>query len=194
MLADAAFGGASSWALRRSVFLSRLSVLGSAAWMTKLLRPAGLLAVWRALTGCPELRLLATRVWPARLFVLMLAGPAMPRWVFILNKPSAFLVGGVGVKGALGLANNMLLSSRLALPGAGLAWVSAMGTDSWAGSTPANGIAKAKPAGVGIGTGIGVVIGIGIGTGMLDWPNRLLGSNPPALVLKLSRAVALSWP
>ncbi len=51
VLADAAAAGASSWALRRSVFLSRLSVFGSAASMTKLLRPARLLAVWSALTG-----------------------------------------------------------------------------------------------------------------------------------------------
>ena len=29
---------------------------------------------------------------------------------------------------------------------------------------------------------------------MLDWPKRLLGSNPPALVPRLSRVVALSWP
>ena len=120
MLADAAAAGASSWALRRSVFLSRLSVFGSADAMTKLLRPSRLLVVGGTLAGCP------------------------------------------------------------ALPGAGLAWTSAMGMGCWTGSTPANGIAKAKPAGMSI--------------GMLDWPKRLLGSNPPALVPRLSRVVALSWP
>ncbi len=173
--------------------------------------------------------MLATRAWPDRLFVLMVAGcawvaglleagSAIPRLVFMLSKPSALFRDGVGVEGALGLANNMLLSSRLALPGAGLAWTSATGTGSWAASTPAIGIAKAKPAGIGIGigrgesrsigigvgvgigigVGVGIGIGIGIGTGegigMLDWPKRLLGSNPPALVAKLSRVVALSWP